>query len=583
MNSVLGKNWTSREIEEYFVVSAVARYGISEVLARILAGMNINIEDIELFLEPKVKHLLPDPFHLKDMDVACEIASSAVINNIKIAVFGDYDVDGATSSALLKLVFRSLGKEIEIYIPDRLEEGYGPSIISMDKFKEMGAEVVFTVDCGSLAFEPLKYAKSIGLKVIVLDHHQTDFSLPEAAAVVNPNRLDNDSNSTNLAAVGVTFLFAVGLISKLKEKEYFTSPDKIPNLLNFLDLVALGTVCDMMQLTGLNRAFVKQGLKVMSKRQNLGLRVMSDLTKIDSKPSCQHLGFLIGPRINAGGRVGKSHLGANLLSTDNESDAYSFAHQLEVFNEERKIIEQKVYIEAMDQAKLQENSNMVMIASDNWHQGVIGITAGKIKELIQKPVAVISLDGEFGKASCRSVSGVDIGLFITKAKSENLLINGGGHAMAAGFTVRREQISALHEYFNNLLESNISNTKQDTTKFYNIEVSPKGVNLDLAREILKLDPFGCGNPEPIIKVKSLYVLKAQVYGRHINCLLAPDKNSFGSQAIRAVAFNSAEQPVGDILLSPKAQRINVYGNLKINNWQQKDNVQFVIHDIEQAE
>jgi single-stranded-DNA-specific exonuclease len=573
------KHWEKEEIDERLVYRYINDFGISDITARLLLARKVEYEEVESYLDPKLKNILPDPFHLIDMDKACEVSYHTISKNEKITIFGDYDVDGATSSALLKRMFRMLGIDVNIYIPDRETEGYGPSEQAMEKFKKNGTSLVIMVDCGIMGHDAINKASNLGIKTIILDHHISTADLPNANAVVNPNRIDESTKHTNLAAVGVCFLFAVAFLKYLREKNFFASI-KEPNLLELLDLVALGTVCDMMSLKGLNRAFVKQGLKVMSRRANVGIKALSDISSIDSELSTYHLGFIIGPRINAGGRVGESYLGASILSETIEENAINYASQLNQFNEERKIIERQVIEEALEQAQEKLHMDFLVLSGKNWHQGVIGIAAGKIKDKFLKPVAVIAaLDNEC-KASCRSIKGVDLGCAIALAKENGLVISGGGHSMAAGFSVEQEKIEDLEIFLNNFAIKQISAINHNQIHKYDIEITSRAVNMDLAKELQALEPYGMGNPEPIVKISGLFVLKAtQTQGKHISCILAPDKSSYGTNAIRSIAFNSMDTHISDILFSEKAIKIDVIGNIKINNWQGKSSAQLNIIDV----
>ncbi len=576
--SVSGKIWEAKNIDERLVYKYINDFEISDLLARILVARNVEEDKMQSFIHPKIRDLLPDPFHLLDMEKACKKVAEKILAGDKITVLGDYDVDGATSSALLKRVFTQLGANCSVHIPDRAVEGYGPTLYAIDKFKKEDSKLVITVDCGITSFDAIKYANSVNLEVIILDHHLSAEILPDAYAIVNPNRFDETTRYKNLAAVGVAFLFSVGLIKILRNHGYFQNIEE-PNLLDLLDLVALGTICDMMSLVGLNRAFVIQGLKIMSKRKNLGLKILAEYGKIDSKLTAYHLSFVIGPRINAGGRVGKSYLGSHLLSTNDENTAFDCAAQLEIFNEERKVIEQKVLDEAIQIVERQQKKNYILIFSDTWHPGVIGIVAGKIKDLYQKPVVVIAIEEDIGKASCRSVKGIDLGSKIVEAKNRNILLSGGGHAMAAGFTLRKDCIDSMIEFLDFSMSKENNILLQNKNCFFDISLSPNGVSLEIAEEIQKLEPYGNGNSEPIIKVDGMYVLKATITNRHINCLLASDSSTLKSKAIRAIAFNSVGTPVGDALLSAKPLNLSILGNLKINHWQGMTTTQISICDI----
>ncbi len=617
--SVNGKIWQQRSVNEDDVSELCRSVGISDFLARVLFPRLENLSQAIDFLSPKLKNLLPDPFHLLDMQKAVDRTIEAIINKQKICIFADYDVDGATSSSLLKNIFRDLGQEADIYVPNRIAEGYGPTPAAMQKIKDNATELLITVDCGAMAHEALKYAAQVKLDVIVIDHHISSDILPDAVAVVNPNRIDETSRYKYLAAVGVSFLFATALLSELKKQNFFTdrhceeqlrcdeaikkNGDKrkhldcfvaaeasprndasllrtIPNLMQYLDLVALGTVCDVMKLIHLNRAFVAQGLKILGQRKNLGMKTLCDVAGLNEKPNCYHLGFVLGPRINAGGRVGKSSLGASLLSTECATEANLLAQELEKHNNERKVIELIMIEEATQIALTQENDSSLFIVGKGWHPGVIGIVAGRLKEKFNKPVAVIALNNAIGKASCRSVKNVDFGSKIINAKAKDLIIAGGGHAMAAGFTVLEEKLQELQEFLNHAFKIDISNQNDIVYEEYDAELTTSSVNLPLMDELSKLEPFGQGNHEPIFKFSNLFVLKADIVGgKHIRCLLAPSKEAFGSKPLHAIAFNSVSSPIENILLNIKSYNISVIGSLKMNSWKESNTIQLQIKDL----
>ncbi len=577
--SVSENIWQSREIDERLIYRYINNYNISDILARILISRNVAEIDVENFLDPKIKTLLPDPFHLKDMEKACRRAVDAVLNHNQITVFGDYDVDGATSSALLYKLFSAIGANCDIYIPDRTTEGYGPNISALQQFKNKGVNLVITVDCGITSFDAISFANSLDLDVIILDHHMSEVSMPSAYAIVNPNRLDETSAYKNLAAVGVCFLFAVGVIKILKEKNYFASKP-LPNLLAMLDLVALGTVCDMMPLIGINRAFVIQGLKVMKQGSNLGIKILSEFGNVDTRTTAYHLGFVIGPRINAGGRVGKSDLGAKILSSNNFQDIYKYATDLEEYNETRKLLEQRITDEALIIAEDQKNADYIMLSNTCWHQGIIGIVAGRLKERYQKPVIAISVENGLGKASCRSVKGINMGQKIAQAKEEGIIISGGGHAMAAGFVVEESKIENLRQFLNIEISKDAALLEDSKTKYHDGIISTNTITTEFINEIEKLEPYGISNNEPIFMIEAVYVLKARIANnKHISCLLAPDKESVATRAIKAICFNCVGTNLSDTLLCEKPLRLNIIGSIKRNYWQGVSSVQVVISDI----
>lgn len=587
--SILGQYWTQKLFDERLARSINQRFDVSDALSNILAAKEISLDEVENFLDPKIRNSLPDPFGLSGMKDAVDHVIDAIKQKKKITIFADYDVDGATSSALLKRFFSEIGIDVEIYVPDRVLEGYGPNKDALLNLKKNGTDLVITVDCGTVAFEPLQAAKDAGLEIIVIDHHLGVVEKPEAIAVINPNLLQETFPEKALCAAGVSFLFAVALNKVLREGGFYENK-KEPNLLNLLDLVALGTVCDVMPLTGLNRAFVAAGLKVLRQRKNLGLRQICDLAGLDEEPSSYHLGFVIGPRINAGGRVGKSNLGARLLSSDNEEEVLEIATQLENFNKQRKDIEAQVLdeaVKALESGKegFSTNDPVIFAVSKNWHQGVIGIVASRLKELYNKPVAVIAIDdeGKKGKASCRSISGVDFGAEILKARLEGLLLEGGGHAMAGGFSVLPEKISELQQFFCKNLAKKVEELGSKKEMEFAAALDLTQVNLELLKELAKLEPFGVGNAKPKFILRDLQKTTAKLIGQdqsHISCFFTSKTLVGFNGGLQAVAFRSANTPLAEILLDQKYKKpLNVAGTLNINSWMGVEKVQLLIEDI----
>ena len=586
--SVLGLSWHQKNFDKRQATSIYQRFGLSEVLSDLLAAREVSLDEIENFLEPRIKTSLPDPFDLGDMGKAVAHVIAAIKQNKKITIFADYDVDGATSAAILKRFFRDVGVDAGIYIPDRVLEGYGPNSQALLNLKKNGTDLVITLDCGTVAFKPLEDAAAVGLDIIVIDHHLGVLEKPPSIAVINPNLLDETFPHKNLCAAGVTFLFAVAVNKKLREEEFY-GKQKEPNLLNLLDLVALGTVCDVMLLTGLNRAFVAAGLKILKQRKNLGLREICDLAGLDEEPSAYHLGFVIGPRINAGGRVGKSDLGARILSSEDEEEVKAIALQLENFNKQRKDIEVQVLEEAVKSLEsgaggFKTSDPIIFAVSKNWHQGVIGIVASRLKDLYNKPVAVIAVDdeGKKGKASCRSISGIDFGGEILKARLEGLLLEGGGHAMAGGFSVLPEKISELHQFFCKNLSAKVEEICAQKQAEFDIALDLPRANIQLLKELSKLEPFGVGNMRPKFILRDVTKVRANLIGKtaeHISATFS-SKSAVGFQGqIQAVAFRSANTALGQMLLDPKSTKpMKLVGTLNINTWMGIEKVQMIIED-----
>ncbi|MDX2073344.1 MAG: single-stranded-DNA-specific exonuclease RecJ [Alphaproteobacteria bacterium] len=575
--SVSGRTWQLREAELRQVMAISQQHGLSQNLAQLLVVRGVALEDVEDFLNPSLKNSLPDPSHLLDMDKAVARIAQAINARETIAIWGDYDVDGATSSALLRRYFRALGMEPLVHIPDRMKEGYGLNAPGLLALRARGAALAISVDSGTLSFEPIEKAVEAGLDVIVVDHHLGEAKRPKACALVNPNRLDETSPHRHLAAVGVAFLLLVALNKKLREEGFFTDI-KEPDLRQWLDIVALGTICDVVPLVGVNRALVAQGLKVMGGRGNVGMRAVMDAAGLDERPGVYHAGYVIGPRINAGGRVGKSDLGVHLLSTEDPAEAVRIAHELNQYNAERKAIESLIQQEADALADAMDDSFPIMVvAGKGWHSGVIGIVAGRLKERFRKPVAVIGIEGGIGKASARSVSGMDFGAAVIAAKEEGLLLAGGGHAMAAGFTVAEEKIPALTEFLCTRLSSQVHHLAREHIMPVDLALSIGGATPETAMEIEKMGPFGQGNFSVRVMLQSVVNLRPERVGEHHVKTLLTHRSS--NAKLSAIAFRCAENPLGQAILNSRGQEIDVVGQLRLQEWQGRPQMSLMIEDI----
>jgi single-stranded-DNA-specific exonuclease len=571
--SILGKRWTLKDVDWREAMHLSQKYSLPEIIARLLVSRNIDAEQVDSFLEPTLRAYLSDPFQLKDMDKAVDRVILAMSNQEKITLFGDYDVDGATSSSLLKNFFQALGYDVGIYIPDRMKEGYGPNVPAFHKLKQEGTSLVITLDCGTAAFIALEEAQRIELDVIVIDHHLAESNLPPTVALVNPNRDDKKNPYKQCAAVGVAFLFAVALHKRLKERNFYKGRTE-PDLLQYLDLVATGTVCDVVPLVGINRAFVRQGLKVLAKRSNLGLKALMDASDLTQQPSAYHLGFVVGPRINAGGRVGESDLGARLLTTRDPLEAFEIAQKLSHYNKQRQEIEFFVLEEATAQAHLQEDP-CIITASESWHLGVIGIVAGRLKERFHRPTCVISIDENgIGKGSARSITGVDFGRLIQDGKQAGLLEDGGGHAMAGGFTIEKDKIKDFQKF----ISEQITKSGIDLTPTVHLEgtLSLKALTNEFMERLEMLAPYGQSNPTPRFMFENLSLVKLDVVGGdHLRCIL----KSFDGASITAMAFKSVNTPLGEALLKNRNQNFHVIGTLKNDEWQGRKRITLMIDDI----
>lgn len=581
LRSVHGMRWMPRirtPQQEREAIALSQHLGLPDIVARVLAGRGVTTDDAEFFLQPQLKQLLPDPSHLLDMDKAVLRIIQAIRNKEIIAVFGDYDVDGATSTALLARYFSALGVNILTYIPDRMKEGYGPNRDAFDLLRAQQASIILTVDCGTTSFEPIAFAAQHNIDVLVIDHHAAQAQLPQAHAVVNPNRIDQDSPCGHLAAVGVVFLLLVALNRALRESGFFAETDKSePNLLAYLDLVALGTVCDVVSLTGLNRAFVAQGLKVMARRGNQGIAALCDVARLDEMPTVYHAGFLIGPRINAGGRVGESALGSRILTLDDEETCRTIAQQLDQYNAERQAIEASVLDAAMIQAESQANQPCIIVAAVGWHEGVIGIVAGRLKEKYNRPTAVIRIAEGMGKGSARSIPGADIGAAIITAKEQGMLLAGGGHAMAAGFTLDMSRYDEFCEFLCSRLTAAVGEYTEARALRYDGFVSVEALDLDLINQLEMAGPFGMGNPAPKLVVPHARVLVCdRMKDKHLRVILG---DTSSRRRVTAVTFNCFESDLGHVIERSVGRNLHFAGCLRRNRFNGNESVQFMIDDV----
>jgi single-stranded-DNA-specific exonuclease len=584
--SITGRRWAARLSDERLAFAMAQRHGLPDAICRLLAARDVPLEGVPDFLDPTLRKFLPDPAHLKDMGAAVERLVHAVQKGEKIVVFGDYDVDGATSSALLLRFFRSVGGDVGVYIPDRRKEGYGPNAPALLKLKEAGAAVVVTVDCGVTAFEPLLAARNAGLDMIVIDHHQAEMTLPEAIAVVDPNRIDDDSPHKQLAAVGVAFLLAVGVNRALRNAGWYgtsgaESARPEPDLRQWLDLVALGTVCDVVPLTGVNRALVRQGLQIMQRRGNAGLSALADVARLREAPGAYHLGFLLGPRVNAGGRVGQADLGARLLSSDDPNEVGALALRLDEFNSERRAIEREVLDQAIARIEgtygPERNGlpSVLVVESEGWHIGVVGIVASRLVERYGRPAFVVGMDGDVGKGSGRSVRGVDLGAAVIAARQKGLLINGGGHAMAAGITVAATVLPELARFLDGRIAPQLGAAPAVRELGIDAALAPAAATQDLVRMIEQAGPFGAGNALPRFALAGVRVNYAQTVGEgHVRCTLVGQERG----RVDAIAFRANQTTLGPALLDTARPVLHVAGALRIERYNGRETVKLQIDD-----
>ncbi|MEY4473562.1 MAG: single-stranded-DNA-specific exonuclease RecJ [Pseudomonadota bacterium] len=557
-----------------------------DLVTQLLLARGVAHDDVERHRNPSLRAFLPDPSAFRDMDQAADRLAQAVITGEVLTVYGDYDVDGATSAALLIRLLRMLGHPARYYIPDRLLEGYGPSGEALVRLGQEGSSLIVTVDCGAMAFEALEMAHAAGIDVIVVDHHKCAAELPRAMALVNPNRLDEDDLAAahgHLAAVGVAFLLAIATVRVLRQRGFFeTRPE--PDLFSLLDLVALGTVADVAALHGLNRALVAQGLKVMARRENIGMAALIDASRLSRAPTCSDLGFALGPRINAGGRVGEATLGVRLLTTEDPEEARAIAAQLSQLNEERRAIEAAVQEAAEAQLEAQHNRAVVLLAGAGWHPGVIGIVAGRIKEKSGRPAIVIALDADehgHGKGSGRSIAGVDLGAAIIAAREAGLLVAGGGHAMAAGLTIAPDRLSALAEFLDERLGAAVITAQAGQSLQLDLAVAPGGLVPPLVETLESAGPYGMGWPGPRVAVGPVRLIKADLVGKdHVRLIVRGDDGA----SFKAVAFRQAETELGQALLNrAQGRRFWLAGRAKIDDWGSRPAAELHVDDAAWAD
>lgn len=582
--SVLGRLWRDRlDAAGLGRAEALAQVeGIPDIVARVLAGRGVEAAEAARYLEPKLRDLLPDPSTLIDMDAAAERLARAAQAGERVAIFGDYDVDGACSSALLASFLKEAGARPRIHIPDRLIEGYGPNSEAIRMLAGEGATLLVTVDCGTTSHEPLAEARRLGLDVVVLDHHQAPEHLPEVAALVNPNRQDDMSGLGHLCAAGVVFLSLVATNRALRHQGFWAARGSEPDLLAALDLVGLATVADVVPLKGLNRAFVRQGIATMRGRSRPGLAALLDVAGLDGPVQPWHLGFLIGPRINAGGRIGDAGLGARLLLTEDEVEARSIAAELNRLNQERQEIEKRAVEEAVSQADhaLMGSPELAVLlaASPDWHPGIVGLVAARLKERFRRPAFALALNGEGGATgSGRSVAGVDLGRAVRAAVEAGLAVKGGGHAMAAGITLAAGQGTGFHDFLSERLAPEVATARESEALLIDAALSAGGANPRLLAEIDKAGPFGAGCPEPAFVFPSHRLVEVMEIGSggHIRIKL----RSGDGATIGGIAFRAAQEPLGQALQAARGETIHLAANLSLNRWGGNETAELRILDL----
>ena len=553
---------------------------MSQALAELLAARGVAASDVHDFLNPTLKRYLPEPLSLMDMDLAVARTRTAIEGGERIAIFGDYDVDGSASAALLHDFLSAVASPPRVYIPDRMTEGYGPNTAALLKLKADGISLVITVDCGAGAAAPLAAARTAGLDVVVLDHHAVETS-PTCIAHVNPNQPRDTSGLGHVCAAGVTFLFAVALNRALRDTGWYgANAIAEPDLRAYVDLVGLATICDVVPLVGVNRAFVRVGLAHLAKLVRPGLAALADIAQITPAFSPYHLGFMFGPRINAGGRVGRSSLGVDLLIARDSASAQELALSLDKHNRERQVIEKLILEEAIGMAATQTNAPFVFVSNQDWHAGVVGIVAGRLKERFGKPSFVAGFEGGVGRGSARSVAGIDIGATVRAAREKNLLDSGGGHAMAAGFTLRTEQVKSFHAFLAAEFAKSDAALAAAGEIAIDAVLSPAGASVALVDEMHKAGPFGAGNAEPLIVLPDVVVRFADVVGKeHVRLRLAGGDG----EMLDAIAFRTTDTPLGIGLRAARGRRVHVVGRLRADAWNGRRRVQLQVEDAAPAD
>ena len=582
--SARGYQWRERLSGEAQLRAAAIsqRHGLPELLGRVLAGRGVALDDVPVMLNPTLKALMPDPGSVRDMQAAAARLADAIEKRQSVAIFGDYDVDGAASSALMYRFFAHHGLQARIYIPDRLFEGYGPNPTAIEGLVKDGAQLIVTVDCGTTSREPLARAGELGCDVIVVDHHQADEELPRACAVVNPNRQDDVSGLGHLCAAGVCFLVLVATRGELRRRGFYAKDMPEPDLMAELDLVALATVADVVPLTGLNRAYVTQGLQVMRWRRNKGLKALNDAAGLNEPPTPYHLGFILGPRINAGGRIGDAALGARLLAGEDETEAARIAVLLDRLNKERRALEKGMLEEALAQAEAmiaaRPDMSVLMLGSHTWHKGVVGLVASRLTERFRRPACVIAWNAETGgegTGSLRSVMGADIGGAVRAAVAAGHLVKGGGHAMAAGLTVARDKLALVEAFLHTKLAESVGQARTRDGLDIDGALTPGGVTDELLDLIARVGPYGQGNPAPRFAFPATSVKFAKIVGEnHVRCVL---QSADGSK-LEGIAFRAAGEPLGELLLNAGGMPVHVAGSVKRSSFNGRERMEVHIED-----
>jgi single-stranded-DNA-specific exonuclease len=578
--SAKGQRWEPR-LENTRAAEAMAqRYDLPDILCRVLAARGIELEQAENFLNPTLRGLMPPPSALRDLEKGADRLAHAIMSGEKIGIITDYDVDGVSSGALMLRFLRAVGSNASVYIPDRVTEGYGPSQRAVQSLKEQGTQLMLTLDCGVQSHDPLAHAADLGMDAIIVDHHQASAELPRAHAVINPNRMDDTSGLGHLCAAGVTFMLVATTSKALRTKGHYASPTGEPNLLQWLELVALATVCDVVPMKGLNRAYVTQGLKVMSRRENHGLAALADVAGLKRRPDAYALGFMLGPRLNAAGRVGHADEAIALLMAQDRGEAMHLAQELDILNRQRQTIEMRVVDEAKAQAERslgkERNASVIVTAAENWHPGVVGLAAARLKESFRLPSFALAISKTTGLAtgSGRSITGVDLGSAVRRALEAGVIEKGGGHAMAAGLTVKVDRLSDLRQVLEDALSKQVDAARDDAL-LVDGALTASGASLDLIELLEQAGPYGSGHAQPVFVFPAHRVLYADKAGTdHIRCTLAASDGT----RIKAIAFRAMGTELGELLLSERQMPLHIAGRLVADEWGSKRQPSVQIED-----
>ncbi|MES2906744.1 MAG: single-stranded-DNA-specific exonuclease RecJ [Pseudomonadota bacterium] len=581
-SSLQNRKWVSRasRAEQGIAECLVREHDVPLYLAHVLATRGVTPENIDDTLQPSLRKLMPDPSTLTDMDRLVDRLARAIANRERIALFGDYDVDGACSVALMLRYLRLVGHDALFHIPDRLTEGYGPNAAALERFKNQGASLVVTLDCGTTSFEAFDDAKKHNLEILVIDHHLADEKIPETQGLVNPNRQDDLSGLGYLCAAGVTFMVLVALNRALRQHGFFDAKKSEPDLMSLIDLVALATVSDVVPLQHLNRAFVHRGLERIRARENIGLRALQDAARMNGPADTYHLGFLLGPRINAGGRIGDAGLGTKLLTTNDEAEALQIAQTLDRLNQERQVIEQVALEEAKQQAEHMITQNpetaVLVVQGENWHPGIVGLLAARLKEQFQRPAFAIALDDQKGTGSGRSITGVDLGSAVRTAVAENIVRKGGGHKMAAGVTVDVAQIETFRDFMQQRCKEDVDQARLDRSLHIDGLMNAATLNVDLATTLQKAGPFGSGCPEPVFAFPDLKLLYADIVAeKHLRLTF----QAADGTKLKAMAFRAADSDFGNALIKARGQNLHLAATITIDNWQGRQSASLRAVDV----